>query len=488
MKERSGPSSKSFSRRDFLKLSSAAGGAMLLAACAPAATQAPAQSEPTKAPEQPTQAPEATKAPEQPTSAPAAAGAVEISWWNQFTTDTCKEWFPKIVAKFEEKNPNIKVKFEISGGPPGGGDYIEVLMARIAAGNPPEAITLWSPPSQFGARGALAAIDEMMASADVAKPDAYYTGVLQSCQFKGKTYGLPASAGAGCVFINTKMFKDKGISTKREDFPKTWDEIWALAEKFNVWKGDELDIAGLVPWTQGWLKPVWSELNGGKIFDSKSLTYSIDSENNIELLEWWQKWLKEQFKGDIEKFNTWGKWGDVYPETAFSMGKTAIDLSGNWACTDAGIPFEWEVMKLPTGPKGSKQVTGFWPNWFAMPKGLPHPAEGFKFIEFMTTEGWGIWYSEAIMDTPAWKGYPADKPNKKLIETVGNDRALDIQAFFNAYLNDTAEMWTSPVEDFASDTMNASIDEVLHNTKSAKDALSEAQATVTAKLQETLKS
>jgi ABC-type glycerol-3-phosphate transport system substrate-binding protein len=96
------------------------------------------------------------------------AEKVKISWCNQFSTPLCQELFPRIVGDFMTLNPNIEVEFEITGGPPGGGDYTEVLLARIAAGNPPDSITLWSPPSQFGAQGALMAIDSYIASAKVA--------------------------------------------------------------------------------------------------------------------------------------------------------------------------------------------------------------------------------------------------------------------------------------------------------------------------------
>jgi len=69
-----------------------------------------------------------------------------------------------------------------------------------------------------------------MAVAKYAKPDQFYEGVLQSCKWNGKTYGLPASAGDGCIFLNKKIFDAAGVSTKREDFPTTWDGLRALSQ------------------------------------------------------------------------------------------------------------------------------------------------------------------------------------------------------------------------------------------------------------------
>lgn len=475
-------------RRDFLRLATLAGGGALLAACgAPTATEKPAE-QPTAAAEQPT----ATTA-EQPTPAgvivnPEVTGdQVKISWWNQFSTPTCQEWFPKIVKDFEDKNPNIKVAFEITGGPPGGGNFTEVLLARIAAGNPPDACTVWDPPSGYGARGAFMAIDELMSGAKNAKKDGFVENVLKTCQFKGATYGLPASAGPGNEFINVKLFQDKNLSTKREDMPKTWDEYKALSAKFTKWEGDNLALAGGIPWAAGWLYPLWIQLNGGLWFDSQNLQYKLDSDQNAQWLDYWVKWLDEQYNGDIEKLNTQASWGDVYPNSAYQLGRIAIQESGSWACTDAQIPFEWEIFKFPVGPSGSKQLADFWPNWFAMPKGSPHPQEAFLFIEHMCTEGWVTWYVEAIMDIPAWKNFPRENVNKTLAKNIGPDRAKEINNFFLDYLNDAGEFWSSPIDAFASDTLGQTVDAVLHKTKTPQAALAEAQKVIQAKLEETMK-
>lgn len=462
---------KAVSRREFLRMAGLAGGAALLGACRAEPTEAPTQA-PAAATQEPTKAPEAEE--------------VTISWWNQFSTPTCQETFPKVIQEFEELYPNVTVEYEISGGPPGGGDYIEVLLARIAAGNPPNTATLWSPPSQFGARGSLTELDELMADAKWAKAEAFYEAPLGSCQWGGKTYGLPASAGAGCIFINKAKFEEKGLSTKREDFPTTWDDMKTLSEQFVVWEGEELKHVGFVPWTQAWLKPMWSQLNGGMLFDVQNVRYLVDSEQNIEWLEYWVKWLDDQYGGDIEEMNLYGTWGDVYPESAFQLEQCAIDISGSWAATDAGIPFEWEVMKFPVGPSGSKSVTGFWPNWWVVPKGAPNLPESFLLSEYFCTQGWVTWYKQ-VMDTPAWKDFPEGVLTEKLVDDVGAERGQEIHNFFAEYLEDGCAMWNSPIEDYASDALDSAIDEVLHKTKTAAEALKEAQGIVQAKLEEELK-
>jgi ABC-type glycerol-3-phosphate transport system substrate-binding protein len=463
--------SKRINRRAFLQSASILAAGSALAACAPA----------------PAVQPIATQAEAAPTAAPANPEGVKIAWWNQFNTPTCQEWFPKIVKTFEDENPGIKVEFEITGGPPGGGNYTELLLARIAAGNPPDTCTLWDPPSGYGARGALDTIDDLMAGAATAKADAFYSGVLKSCQFKGKTFGLPASAGVGCIFVNKQMLEDKGISTKSEDLPKTWNELSELSAKMTSYKGSDLDIVGMTPWDTNVMLTSWSQLNGGMIFDAGTLSYKIDSTQNTEWFQFWLDWLEKQFKGDLEKLNIVANAGDVYPNSTFQLGKTAIATSGAWACTDAGIPFKWELFAAPVGPSGSGQKNFYWPNWFAMPKGGPHPQEAFKFVEHMTTKGWAVWYENATIDTPAWTGVSADIVNKALEKQEGRERAVELQNTFADMLKNTSDVWTSPVESFATDTLASAVGELLNKKSAPAEALANAQKVIQAKLDETMK-
>ncbi len=455
------------SRRQFLRLAGVASGAALIVACAPAAP-APTGGD---------------------SQASAAGEPISISWWNSYQTETVQKIAPEIIGQFEAANPKIKVEYEISGGPPGGGSLTEVMLSRIAAGNPPDTITLFDPPSQYGALGALTPIDDLMASAQLAKADAFYEGVLNTCKWQGKTYGLPASAAAAALFYNTDKFAEKGVSVTSETFPKTWDELRTLSDQFTVVEDGEVKEAGFMPpWSASWLYPVWSNLNGGQIFDAVNSKYTINSEENIGWVENWKSWLDDAYGGDLEKVNVAGNWGSAYPgdNSTYFNGLSAMIIDGGWIMTDIDFPFKWDVAKLPYGPRGSKSASGFWPNWFAQPKGGTHPNEAFLLIEYFCTTGWEIWY-KAIPDTPAWKGASREVVTQALIDKVGQERALQLHNFFLDILPDAAQMWDSPVNSFASDTLNAAIQSVLGKQKTAQEALSEAQDLIQAKLDETLK-
>lgn len=457
------------SRRDFLRMTSMAAGAAALAACAPASPAGQTGGV---------------------GDTVAADAPITISWWNSFTTPTVQEIAPKIVGDFETMHPTIKVDYEISGGPPGGGSLTEVMLSRIAAGNPPDTVTLWDSPSQYGALGALAAIDDLMVQAEFATPDAFYENVLNTCKWQGQTYGLPASAASAAMFFNTDQFAEKGIAMTRETFPTTWDGLRALSDEFTVLENGELKQAGFMPpWSATWLYPVWSALNGSQIFDVANSMYTVNSAENIAWVDSWALWLDEAYGGNFEQINIAGNWGSSYPHdnSAYYSGLSSMTVDGGWIMTDIDFPFQWEVAKLPYGPTGTKTASGYWPNWFALPKGGPNPAESFLFIEYFCTKGWETWY-KAIPDTPAWKGASRDVVTQALIDKVGEDRALELHRFFLDYLEDAAPMWDSPVNNFASDTLETAITSVLGKVKSPQVAMDEAQALIQAKLDETLKS
>lgn len=456
--------SEFMNRRRFLQMTGLASGAAFLAACAPAEAPSPADDE---------------------AAAPSEDAAV-VSWWTGWSTATTQVAIPQIIEAFEEEYPDIHVDWEPGGGPPGGGELVEVLLARIAAGNPPNSATIADTPAQYAARGSLTQLDDFMENAPYATHDAFYEGPLNSCRWQGGVYGLPASAGAGCIVYNVEIFEEAGLPTDRDSFPTTWDGLKDLSAQLTDWNNGEPQQLGLVPWAAGWLQPVWSELNGGRLFDADSLQYTLDTPENVDWLNYWLTWLDEQFHGDVEQLNFYGPHGD-YPPSSFYDGMSAMVQTGSWAPVDAEYPFEWEVAKFPVGPNGDRSVTGFWPNWFIVPAGASNLQESFTFNEFFCTRGWEIWY-RYIVDTPAWVDFPEDVLTDQLVDAVGIERATEYHAFFADYLTDAIDMWNSPIENFANDTLTSAVNEVLFKQTTADQALATAQELIQSRLDEALQS
>ncbi len=229
------------SRRQFLTMAAASGGAALLAACGGGTAATPtAGGAPTTDAVAPTTAaaPTAAAVAEPTTSAAptvaASGGQVTIEWANGWSSAVTQEVLPLIVADFEKTYPNVKVKYENPGPSQG---YTEGILARLASGSPPDVFYMTSTPTEYAARGSLVDISDYMTSAKYAKPDAFFAGPIASCQWQGKTYGLPTSAGASAIYSNVSLFKQKNISSARADFPKTWDDTRRISKEFLVSDG-----------------------------------------------------------------------------------------------------------------------------------------------------------------------------------------------------------------------------------------------------------
>jgi ABC-type glycerol-3-phosphate transport system substrate-binding protein len=490
-------------RRAFLRLVSIGGGAALLAACGgssspqpeAAASAAPAAA-PTAAPAAAaTAAPAAaaTAAPVAPTAAAAAGEQIPVSFWTPGGSAVFCQGFETIAQNYEKLHPNVNIG-EVQCGTGDQDDYNEVLLARIAAGEPPDSTNLSTSPIALGARGALEPLDELMQTSQYSQVENWPAAVLASCQFQGKTYGLPATAGTYAMYYNQEWFEQKGIPAERDQFPKTWAELRRISKEFTHWNGDTLETAGYIPRVDAVEFAVWSALNGGQIYDTANNRYTIDSENNIELMQFLVDWLDEEYQGDIAKVDEAASW-TLYVDgngrqPAFQEGKLAMGMQGFWAAGDlyqAEPKFEpWNVALFPVGPSGTQSVSGYWPNWLVIPKGSKHIAEAFAYLDYMSVEGIKVWFAN-IPDMPANKQVSTDLVPQLTAQKRGEAFAKDITAFFRKQLDIATPMWTSPIQDFSNDQLGRAIDQILHKTALPKDALAEAQKASQAKLEETLK-
>lgn len=465
---------RKLNRRDFLRLAGLTGGASILASCA--SGESPAVEEPGTAPEE--AAEEEAPAQEQ----------VALTFWTPGGSDQYCAGFTTIAENYMAENPDI-IMNETQCNPTGE-NYTEVLLANIAAGNPPDATIVWSSPVTYAVRSALEPLDDAMAASKNSGVENWPPGVLASCQWQGVTYGLPAAAAPYAMYYNVDLFEEKGISSDPADFPKTWDEMRRLSKEFTTWDGDLLTTAGFIPWGgpadfYGMAVEfvIWSNTNGGGTFDAANLKYTINSEQNIEMMRYAVEWWEEEYKGDLIKVSTSANWnayadGEGRPP-AFQEGIYAMHNNGYWIATDmyaAEMKIErWNVAPYPVGPSGTKTASGYWPNWLVIPKGVPHKQESFDYLDYMVVDGMRVWFG-IVPDLPANKKFPVDFVPPNLIDKVGETFATEVNTFFHNQLNEYAvAMWNSPVEDFYLDQLSVALEQIISKTATPEEALGAVQ-------------
>lgn len=453
-------SEQAFSRRAFLQFAGVGVGATVLAACSavPAAEQGASTGE-----------------------AGAATGEqTSISFWTPGGSQIFCDGFDTIAANYEAEHPEIDVE-DVQCGT-GEQSFNEVLLARIAAGNPPDATIMWSSPAAFGARNALLELDELMSTSQYSQKDSWPENVLASCIFNGSTYGLPVAAGTYAMFYNEDLFKEKGLPHTPADFPKTWDELRELSKEFTTWNGDALETAGFIPAHETVPVAIWSALNGGMLYDGDNQQYLLDSENNVEFFDYMMSWLDEEYMGDITKVNVSANW-DSNPDkegrpSKFLGGQHGMLTEGFWYCADMynyDVQVEnWNVAPFPVGPSGTETTSGYWPNWLVIPRGSANPEAAFDYLDYMAVEGIEIWFQN-IPDLPTNKNVPTDLYSLLTAEKRGEEFTQEITDFFRGQLDIATPMWNSPIQDFANDQVERAVERIQTKTATPQEALAEAQ-------------
>ncbi len=406
---------------------------------------------------------------------------ITLSFWTPGGSPAFCDMQNAVAANYTADNPGINFE-EVQCGVGEGDDYTQVFLAAIAAGNPPDATVLWSTPVSYGARGALVAIDDFMANSTYAQAENWPTGILESCRFEGQTFGLPVAAGMYGMWYNRELFESKGIPSDRASFPKTWDELRQLSKEFTSWDGDYLESAGFVPLRDTITLPIWSTLNGAQLYDAPNQTYTINADSNVAMMEYMVQWLDEDFKGDINLVEQAGSWA-AYPDDegqppAFQEGRLAVCETGSWMMGDfyqynEPVFEAWDVAPYPVGPSGTDSVSGYWPNWLAIPKGAEHVEEAFAYLDFMSGEGIVEWFA-TVPDMPTNTKVPEVVP-QIVVERRGEEFASEIMGFFRSLAQNATAMWNSPVEDFANDQLSVAVEKILTKASSPADALGEAQ-------------
>ena len=412
-----------------------------------------------------------------------AQSADELSFWTPGGSELFCKIHTDLITGFAGSQKTVKGA-AVTCGLGEGKDYAQTIVAAVTAGNAPDLSLWWDSPVVLGSQGAFLALDDLMKASTKVNAENWPPGLLKSCQFQGKTYGLPVTAGVFGMWYNEELFESKGMKSDRASLPKTWAEMRKLSKEFTKWNGDRLEVGGFLPPREPETIPIWSALNGGMIFDDVNLKYTIDSEQNVEMFNFFLDWLNEEYKGDVNLIDRSGNFRQAYTDTstglgpAFREGRQAGIEQGSWLMGDIYADPEpvfkrWNIGQHPVGPSGKTTVSGTWPNWFVIPNGSKHIAEAFAYMEYLSTEGVLNWYKQ-IPDIPTNKLVPQSTPDV-VVKQRGQEFAKDVSAFLAKQVEIVTPMWNSPIQSFGQDQILRAMEKIYTKTASVKDALAEAQ-------------
>lgn len=237
---------RKISRRDFMKYASTASAGLVLAACAPAATQQPATDD--------------------GGSAPPAKDKVLIRVTSQMAVDQVNSFAASINEQLAAKNITIDI-FQTTGTG-GWSGYADKIITQIAGGEQLDVLMIaiegiWV----LGVKNILVDLNTYLsANPDVEKmvKDDIAPALTDMLKYQGKLLEIPFSWNNMILYYNTKIMEEKGITVPLH---MTWDDFLGICQQVADVKGEATDRYAYSFWsggTFGWLS--WLYMNDGQGF------------------------------------------------------------------------------------------------------------------------------------------------------------------------------------------------------------------------------
>lgn len=359
-----------------------------------------------------------------------------------------KATFDKLVAKFNEANPNIVVT---QVNPP---DAETVLKTRAAKKDIPDVVGMGATDA-YKTLSASGLFEDFSSDPLAEKIQPAYVQMLKDLTGSSELNGLPFSSNASGVIYNKAMFAEAGVTV-----PTTWDEFMDVAQKFKDSGKNAFYLTLKDSWTT--LTPfnsLTTIIKGNDFFKERTagtVTFA-DSFNEVA-----EKLLK------LTEFGQKDIFGKGYNDgnTAFAKGESAMYLQGVWAIPEivkANPSIDLGVFPFPAtnDPSKSMVISGV-DTLLTVSKSTKHKEEANKFIDFLLQPENVSLYINEQKAFPAVQGVTQDDPTMdgfKAAFTAGNladfadhyiPSAMKVdtinQSFLqkkdvNAYLNQLDKEW-----------------------------------------------
>ncbi len=389
--------------------------AFVLAACAPATTQAPAQP--------------AAPAAAEPTAPPAAAEKVKITWWHISTADEHKALWQKFADEYMAAHPNVTIEITVLEN-----EAFKTKMTTVMqSGEPPDIFQSWGGGvmNEYAKAGLLKDITPDLDANGGAWRNTFAPGALGVYAYKDRNYGVPWDMGMIGWWYNTELFAKAGIQAP----PTTWTEFLEAVKK--------LKAAGITPIAVG-MGDKWPGMHmwayfvtrlGGKAnFEGALLrTGAFTDAPFVEAGK------KLQELAALQPFQD-GFLGATYGDEATLMGngKAAMELMGQWAPAvqkdnspdkqGIGDKLGWFPFPMLEGGKGDPNDAVGGGNGFAIGKNAS--PEAIDFVKYLTRTESQVQLAQIGVAIPVVKGGEAGMTDPLMITL---QKSLASAKYFQLY-------------------------------------------------------
>ncbi len=397
--------------------------------------------------------------------------AVNINYWFSWGGFWGNQ-HQEILSAFNKTHPEIKV----TGLTIPYNEMIPKLLTAIAAGDPPEMVTIFGGTNAGLYPKMFACLDDFVKeNEETMGPQNWFPEVLEYVKFEGKLYGLVWVSSSEGLFYNVDLFREAGLDPQNP--PKYWRDLEVASEKLTK-KNEQGQITTLGFWFPGDVRAFdtnwtiyWFYRNNGRLWDPEKKEMTLTDPKNIETLEYLASWARKNGPEEIERFIVSAEAVSPEVEGWFEQGKLVMAEFGPWSVghiTEHAPNLNYDVGMVPY-PESGKPVTTNYVDAMYIPRGNKHLQEAWTFISWMATEGTTMW-STKFGETPARYDVAASPDFEKM---SGYDLFKRISVDYHKY--GKASLPGFPIRTIFGDQATRYYQQVMHLKMSPKDALEELQ-------------
>jgi ABC-type glycerol-3-phosphate transport system substrate-binding protein len=170
----------------------------------------------------------------------------------------------KVADPFRKANPGVTVKFVGTTGTDWN-EFFTKLLAQIAAGNPPDIVSVATEGVQLFASKDLAEPLDEYVTRDKSELQSYFSDVhpslVEAMMYEGSLYELPTDFNCGNMYFNTSLMKQAGVDYPAADW--TMDDFHGMAKKISTAAPDAVAFNWVVRLWGSWTSFMYA--NGGNL-------------------------------------------------------------------------------------------------------------------------------------------------------------------------------------------------------------------------------
>lgn len=298
-------------------------------------------------------------------------GVIHLTLWQAINPPANRDVFEKLVDKFNQTHPDIKVESVFLAQP-----QLPKILTAVVGNAPPDILAFY--PQITGQLADLRAIipledwlDKLPIKSEISP------NLLEELQLDGHLWSAPLYTSNIGIFYRPKLFQAAGITQT----PKTWEELREVAKKLTIDRnGDNRpEQYGIVlplgkqEWTVfSWFPFLLSA--GGEVLKNKQP--DLRNPGALKALQFWQQLLKDgsAMLSSPER---------GYEEDAFIAGRVAMQITGPWTYITKST-VDYDAFPIPANV-AQATVTGGG-NLYVMKTTPAREEAALKFLAYVLSE------------------------------------------------------------------------------------------------------